>query len=83
MKSIIEIEEIPKKLVINNWDHTRIHYVPKSNWTMAKEGSKHIEIAGAEDKRQITAVFANTMVGDFLCPLFREDVEVSSYCTIS
>ena len=35
---------------------------------MAKEGSKRIEIAGAEDKRQITAVFANTMAGDFLCP---------------
>lgn len=35
---------------------------------MAKEGSKRIEIAGTEDKRQITAVFANTMAGNFLCP---------------
>lgn len=35
---------------------------------MAKEGSKRVEIAGAEDKRQITAVFADTMAGDFLPP---------------
>ena len=58
MKCIIKMEEIPKELVIN-WDHIGIHYVPVSNWTMAKEGSKRIEIVGTEDKRQITAVFAN------------------------
>ncbi len=44
------MEEIPSELVIN-WDHTGIHYVPVSNWTMAKEGSKRIEIFGADDKR--------------------------------
>lgn len=64
VKSIIEMEEIPKELVIN-WNHTGIHYIPVSNWTMAKEGSKS---AGTEYKRQITAVFANTIAGDFLCP---------------
>ena len=32
---------------------------------MAKEGAKHVEIAGIEDKRQITAVFAGTMSGFF------------------
>ena len=66
VKSIFEMEEVPKELVLN-WDHTGIHYVPVSSWTMAKEGSKRIEIAGTEEKRQIT-VFANTMAGDFLCP---------------
>ena len=35
---------------------------------MAKEGSKRVEIAGINDKRQITAIFANTMSGDFLPP---------------
>lgn len=67
VKTIIEMEEIPSELVIN-WDHTGIHYVPVSSWTMAKEGSKRIEIFGTDDKRQITAVFADTLAGDFLYP---------------
>ncbi|MCG8621549.1 MAG: hypothetical protein MJE68_06055 [Proteobacteria bacterium] len=37
-----------------------------SSWTIEKKGAKRIEIAGVEDKRQITAVFAATAVGDFL-----------------
>ena len=67
VKAIIEMEEIPSELVIN-WDQTGIHYVPVSSWTMAKEGSKRVEIAGIDDKRQITAVFGGTMAGDFLPP---------------
>ena len=35
---------------------------------MAMQGSKQVEIAGIDDKRQITAVFAGTMKGDFLPP---------------
>ena len=62
--TIIEMEEIPKELVIN-WDHTGINYVPVSNWTMAK-GSKRIEVAGLGDKRQITVVFAASLAGTFL-----------------
>lgn len=65
--SIIEMEEIPPDLVIN-WDHTGIHYVPVSNWTLAEEGSKRVAIAGVDDKRQITAVFAGTRTGKFLPP---------------
>ena len=67
VKCIIDLEEIPKDLVIN-WDHTGIHYVPVGSWTMAKEGSKRVEITGIEDKRQITAVFAGTTSGKFLPP---------------
>ena len=67
IKAVIEMEEIPSELVIN-WDQTGIHYVPVSSWTMAKEGSKRVEIAGLDDKRQITAVFGCTMAGDFLSP---------------
>ena len=62
---ITTMEDIPEDLIIN-WDQTGIHYVPVSNWTMAKEGSKSVEIAGADDKRQITVVFGGTMSGDFL-----------------
>ena len=67
VKAIIMLKEIPCQLVIN-WDQTGIHYVPVSSWTMAKEGSKRVEIAGIDDKRQITAVFGVTMAGDFLPP---------------
>ena len=35
---------------------------------MAKEGSKWVEIARIDDKRQITTVFSGTMAGDFLPP---------------
>ena len=66
IQSLIEIEEIPSSLIIN-WDQTAIKYVPVSTWTMADEGSKQVEIVGA-DKRQITAVFAITPLGDFLAP---------------
>jgi hypothetical protein len=35
--------EIPSSLIIN-WDHAGLNIVPVSNWTMAFEGSKRIEI---------------------------------------
>lgn len=65
IETVIEMEEVPCELVIN-WDQTGIQYVPVSSWTMAKEGSNRVEIAGIDDKRQITAVFGATMTGDFL-----------------
>ena len=65
IKVVIEMEEIPSALVIN-WDQTGINYVPVSAWTMAKAGSKRVEISGVDDKRQITGVFGCNMVGDFL-----------------
>ena len=54
------MEEIPDSLIIN-WDQTGINYVPVSQWTMAKEGSKRVEVVGLNDKRQSTAVFAGTL----------------------
>ena len=35
---------------------------------MESEGSRRVEIAGKDDKRQITTVFAGSMIGDFLPP---------------
>ena len=67
VKVIIAIEEIPPCLVIN-WDQTGIKYVPASNWTMTKQGTKKVEIVGISDKRQITAVFAVTLSGTLLPP---------------
>ena len=65
IKAAVEIEEIPKDLILN-WDQTGINYVPVSQWTMEKKGSKCVEVIGLGDKRQITAVFAGTLAGDFL-----------------
>ena len=65
IKAVVIIEEIPDSLIIN-WDQTGINYIPVSQWTMAKEGSKRVEIVGLNDKRQITAVFGGTLCGKFL-----------------
>ena len=62
---------MPPCLVIN-WNPTGLEYVPVSFWTVAKEGSKKVPIAGIEDKRQIIAVFTATMEGDFLPPQLRK-----------
>ena len=67
IQAIVELEEIPKALVFNR-DHTGINYVPVSNWTLEKEGTKRVEIVGIDDKRQITAIFAGNMIGEFLPP---------------
>jgi len=67
ISGIVDMEEIPPYLIIN-WDHTALKYVPVGSWTMAKEGSKKVPIAGVDDKRQITAVFGVTMDGIFLPP---------------
>ena len=62
---MVIIEEIPVSLVIN-WDQSGINYAPVSQWTMAKEGSKRVEVVGLNDKQQITAVFGGTLCGKFL-----------------
>ena len=65
VEATIDMEEIPAELVLN-WDQTGIRIVPSSMWTMDKQGSKRIEIAGRDDKRLITAIFCGSAVGEFL-----------------
>ena len=67
ISGIVDVEEVPPSLIIN-WDHTALKYVPVDSWTMAKEGSKKVPIAGVDDKHQLTAVFGSTMDGFFLPP---------------
>lgn len=67
VKAAVQIEEIPQDMIINR-DQTGIKYVPVDTWTMEKKGSKRVQVIGAEDKRQITAVFAGTITGEFLSP---------------
>ena len=65
IKAIASTEDIPDEMIVN-WDQTAIKYIPLSNWTMAKEGSKRVEVVGIDDKRQITATFAASLSGNFL-----------------
>ena len=65
IKAIATMEEVPDEMILN-WDQTAIKYIPVSNWTMATEGSKRIELIGQDDNRQITATFAGTLTGNFL-----------------
>ncbi len=53
------MEEIPYDLIFN-WDQTALNIVPGSVWTLEKQGTKRVEIAGMDDKRQVTAVICGT-----------------------
>ena len=64
-QDIVIMDEVPLELVLN-WDQTGIKIVPIDIWTMDVRGSKQVELIGLKDKRQITAVFCGTLVGDFL-----------------
>lgn len=57
IKAITSMEDIPDEMIVN-WDQAAIKYISLSNWTMAKEGSRQVEVVGIDDKRQITATFA-------------------------
>ena len=65
INATVKMQEIPSDLIIN-WDQTGIKIVPVSSWTMEQKGAKRVEVAGIDDKRQITAVFAATATGEFL-----------------
>ena len=49
-----------------NSDQTPSLMVPGRKHTMVLKGSKNVTIAGATDKRKITAAFAITLSGNFL-----------------
>ena len=61
----VVMENIPEELIIN-WDQTSLKYVPMSNWTFADKGSKWVEIAGLDDKHQMTVLLSCTMKGKLL-----------------
>ena len=49
-KTVEEMEEIPDGLKIIG---IRINYVPVSEWTMTKEGSKHVKVVGLKGKTAV------------------------------
>ena len=63
--SMIERHNIPDELVLN-FDQTPTKLVPVGRMTMAQRNSTDVVLAGAADKRSITATFAVTLCGKFL-----------------
>ena len=63
----VVMNDIPDDLVIN-WDQTALHLVPTGQWTMHHAGDKVVPIINSDDKRQVTAVLAATMTGEYLPP---------------
>ena len=64
IKNIVTIQ-IPGQLAFN-CDHTGTKLVPASDWTMAEEGSKQVEVRGLDDKRDVTASLTATLSGQLL-----------------
>ena len=60
----MELLEIPHSLIINCMGSNR--YKLCSCWFV--DHGKRVEIVAVDDKRQITAVFAGSLTGDFLPP---------------
>ena len=67
IKAEVIMNEVRPDLILN-WDQPAIHFVPTGQWTMHRYKEKVIPIAGSDDKRQITAVLAVTMTGEYLLP---------------
>ena len=59
------MEDIPEELVIN-WDQAGLKCIPVSDWTFEEKGTKRIEIAGLDDKRQIIVLLSCTVKGKLL-----------------
>ena len=53
IKTRVRAGNIPPQLIVN-WDQSSINIVPSSEWTLAQESSKRVEIAGLGDKWQIS-----------------------------
>ena len=62
--SYIEQYNILSKLVMS-LNQTPLKYIPISNHTLTKKGSKAVSIAGSFDKRSITGTFTITLSGEF------------------
>ena len=67
VKVEVLMNDIHKEMIFN-WDQTGLQLVPTGQWTMHQAKAKVIPIVNSDDKRQITAVLAATMTGEYLHP---------------
>ncbi len=52
-----------------NSDQIRVHLVPNGNEkTWEPKGTKHVQMLGLEDKRQVTMVVSSTTIEDLFPP---------------
>jgi len=65
IKGMLDAHNIPSQLVIN-LDQAGVKVVPSSDWTLEQEGVERVEIAGLNDKHQVTAMLAGTLSGKLL-----------------
>ena len=65
--STVKENSIPFELIIN-WDQTGSKFVLASQWTLADEGTKQVDVVGVEDKREMTVLLAVTLAGKLLPP---------------
>ena len=64
---IVRENKVPSELVIN-WDQTGAKFVPTSQWTLAQQGVKQVDVTGLDDKCEMTALLAHTLSGSLLPP---------------
>ena len=62
---MVSEHNIPPSLIINI-DQTPLSYVNTGKYTFSFKGAKNIPIKGVDDKRQITATFAVSCIGELL-----------------
>ena len=53
VSGMVKVHKIPPELVLK-WDQAGVKLVPSQNWTMEEQGSSCVEIAGINDKCQIS-----------------------------
>ena len=63
--SVVKESSVPFELVIN-WDQTESKFVPASQWILADEGTKQVDVIGVEDKREMIGLLAITLAGKLL-----------------
>ena len=64
--NVIE-HKIPADKIVNR-DQTGLKFIPVSEWTMAKKGSKQVELFGKGDKCEMTVLLSVTSTGTVLPP---------------
>ena len=61
--------KVPPELVIKR-DQTGTKFVPTSQWTLAEQGAKQVDVTGLDHKREMTTLLACTLSGSLLPPQF-------------
>ncbi|CAI9715922.1 Hypothetical predicted protein [Octopus vulgaris] len=64
VQTVVEKHKIAPSMIVN----FGLPIIPVKDWTMEQQGAKQVQIHGANNKRQITAVLGMSATGTFLPP---------------